>query len=220
MTKKYWLERWNRDEIGFHQDSCNPYLLRFWPLLQLASCSQVFVPLCGKTRDMVWLRKQGHSVLGVELSERAITAFYKENDLTPSHARGEKLTCFAADNINILFGDFFDLDKKDLMNVHAVYDRASLVALPPEARLRYSQHMLNVLPPATKIMLISFDYPQSEMQGPPYAVSHDEIKSLYQPHAEIQLLTAIDILEENPRFQQRGLSRLQESIFLLTLSNI
>jgi len=220
MTKEYWLDRWIRDEIGFHQNMFNPYLLQYWQTLQLMPGSQVFVPLCGKTRDMIWLRNQGHSVLGVELSTLAIKGFFEENGLLANHDSGEKFDCYTTDLIQILHGDFFNLDKRGLEKISAVYDRASLVALPPETRQRYANHMLNILPPATKILLISFDYPQSEMQGPPFAVSPDEVTALYQKHAEIHLLAQVDVLDENPRFQQRGLSRLQESIFQLTLHRL
>ncbi|SFK27707.1 thiopurine S-methyltransferase [Nitrosomonas aestuarii] len=217
MTKEYWMDRWKRDETGFHQHVFNPYLVQYWEMLQLTLGSQVFVPLCGKTRDMIWLRNQGHSVLGIELSTLAIKAFFEENGLSANHDSGEKFDYYAADAIQIFHGDFFNLGKCDLKKISAVYDRASLVALPPETRRHYAHHMLHILPPATKILLISFDYPQSEMQGPPFAVSPDEVIALYQNHTEIRLLTEADILNENPRFQQRGLSRLQESIFLLTL---
>lgn len=121
------------------------------------------------------------------------------------------------DGIKILCGNFFDLGKNELANVNAVYDRAALVALPPEIRKRYVRHLLNYLPPATKILLINFDYPQSEMPGPPFAVSPDEVEALFHEYAEIKLLDKLDVLAQNQRFQERGLSRLQESIFLLTL---
>ena len=219
MTKDYWLDRWTRDEIGFHQDSFNSYLPEYWETLQLASDGQVFVPLCGKTRDMLWLRNQGHAVLGVELSALAVQAFYRENGLQSdlSHLPGKRFEQYAANRIRILHGDFFDLCNNDLANTRAVYDRASLVALPPDMRRRYANHMRNILPPGTKMLLVSFDYPQPEMQGPPYAVSPDEVIALYRDYAEINVLAQIDVLEDNPRFQQRGLSRLQESIFLLTM---
>jgi len=218
MKKEYWLDRWEREETGFHQDMVNPYLLKYWRTLPLADGSKVFVPLCGKSRDMLWLHEQGHTVLGVELSPLAIQAFFKEAGLKPRHLANEKFGQFAADDIIILHGDFFDLSKNELMNVRAVYDRASMVALPPNMRKRYVHHMLHILPPATQILLVSFDYPASEMSGPPFAVSPDEVKSLYYKKAEIRLLAQIDVLQQNPRFQQRGLSRLQESIFLLTTS--
>ena len=218
MTKDYWLDRWKHNETGFHQDDINAYLIKYWHTLQLEIGTQIFVPLCGKTYDMVWLHNQGHSVLGVELSILAIKAFYEEKGWIPSHLPGKLFDSFTVNNINILHGDFFNLAAHDLANVRAVYDRASLVALSPETRFRYTQHILNILPSTTQILLVSLNYPQPEMQGPPFAVSPDEIIALFQNYAKIQLLEQVDILEENPRFQQRGLNQLQENIFLLTLN--
>ena len=219
MEKNFWLERWEREEIGFHQNEINPYLRQYWQELPLAHGSEVFVPLCGKSRDMLWLREQGHSVLGVELSAIAAQAFFKENDCAPQHVTGGKFERYETDGMRILCGDFFDLGKDDLAQVGAVYDRASLVALPPEMRERYARHLVSILPPATPILLVAFDYPQAEMPGPPFAVSVNEVESLYREHAEIRLLAQLDVLAQNPRFQERGLSRLQENIFLLTLRN-
>ena len=129
--KDYWIERWKRGEIGFHQDEINPYLRRYWQELHLPPTSvgggsgesQVFVPLCGKSRDMLWLRDQGYSVLGVELSAIAVRAFFEENGYTPRHVTREKsdqldqsgrFDCWQANGIRILHGDFFDLSKDDL----------------------------------------------------------------------------------------------------------
>jgi len=217
MEKDFWLERWERHEIGFHQDEVNPYLRQYWHELQTPNDGTVFVPLCGKSRDMLWLRKHGHPVLGVELSEIAVQAFFGENNFIAQHSTQGKFDSCAADGFRILCGDFFDLSKDDLAQVSAVYDRASLVALPPEMREHYAQHLVDILPSGTKILLITFDYPQQEMSGPPFAVSIAEVEALYRDRAEIRLLAQEDILEQNPRFQQRGLSRLHENIFLLTL---
>ncbi|HEX8874342.1 MAG TPA: thiopurine S-methyltransferase [Nitrosospira sp.] len=216
MQKNYWLERWEREDTGFHQNEVNPYLSQYWRELHLAPSSEVFVPLCGKTRDMRWLREQGYPVLGVELSAVAVQGFFEENGDTPHHVIGEKFDRWEANGVSILCGDFFDLSKDDLSKVSAVYDRASLVALPTEMRERYARHLLSILPPATQILLITLDYPQTEMLGPPFAVSESEVVSLYREHAAIRLLGRLDVLAQNPRFQERGLSRLQESIFLLT----
>lgn len=216
MKKEYWLERWRQEEIGFHQSEINPYLSRYWPELQVAPGKQVFVPLCGKSRDMIWLREQNLSVLGVELSPLAVEAFFKENGYSPRHIIGEKFDQWDAGGIRLLCGDFFDLKKDHLAQVNAVYDRASLVALPPETRDAYTDHLLCILPPAIRILLVTFDYPQAEMSGPPFAVSTAEVEALYGKRTDIRLLAKFDVLTENPRFQQRGVSRLQESIFLLT----
>ena len=212
----YWLDRWERDEIGFHQTDVNSYLSKFWSELKLTHGSKVFVPLCGKSRDMLWLNEQGHTVLGIELSKLAVQAFFTENEYTPKQETNNKFDVFSVDDLSILCGNFLDLDKNNLATVSAVYDRASLVALPPEMRERYVKHLTNILPPNTQILLITFDYPQSEMAGPPFAVSPNEVKRHYQQHADIRLLAQLDVLEQNPRFQERGLSRIQESVFLLT----
>ncbi|MDO8262921.1 MAG: thiopurine S-methyltransferase [Gallionella sp.] len=217
MKNEFWLERWERDEIGFHQNEINPYLCQYWKELHVAHDGEVFVPLCGKSRDLLWLRKQEHPVLGVELSAIAVQAFFKENGLTPDHVTAGKFDRYEADGIHILCGDFFDLNKDDLAKVSAVYDRASLIALPPEMRERYARHLVSILPPATQILLITFDYPQPEMPGPPFAVSTGEVEALYLGYAEVRLLAHLDVLPQNPHFQGRGLSRLQENIFLLTL---
>lgn len=230
--KDYWIERWKREDTAFHQNEINPYLRQYWQELHLLPASattrsgksEVFVPLCGKSRDMLWLRDQGYSVLGVELSPVAVQAFFEENAYIPRHVAREKSGQLGqfdpfdrreADGICILCGDFFDLSKDDLGTTSAVYDRASLVALPPDMRARYTFHLLNILPPGTQILLITFDYPQWEMPGPPFGVSTDEVETLYRERAEVKLLAQLDVLEQNPRFQERGLSRLEESIFLL-----
>jgi thiopurine S-methyltransferase len=217
MKKDFWLERWEREDIGFHQNEVNPHLCEYWPELNIARGSMVFVPLCGKSQDMLWLRDQGLQVLGVELSAIAVRAFFKENGYTPQHINSGKFDRCDANGIRILCGDFFNLDKDDMANVSAVYDRASLIALPPEMRERYVLRLVNILPPATQILLITVDYPQPEMQGPPFSVSSGEVEALYCKHAEVRLLAHLDVLEQNPRFQQRGLSSLRENIFLLTL---
>ena len=217
MNKEFWLERWERQEIGFHQDAINPCLRQYWNELRVAHDAAVFVPLCGKSLDLLWLHKQGHPVLGVELSAIAVQAFFQENGHTPHRSTTEKFEHYKAGGFSILSGDFFDLRKDDLAEVCAVYDRASLIALPPEMRERYVRHLVNILPPATRILLLTFDYPQSEMSGPPFAVSVNEVETLFRGFAEIRLLAQLDALPQNQRLHERGVRRLQENIFLLTL---
>lgn len=217
MNRDFWLERWQRNQIGFHENEVNPYLSQFWSQLALDPESKVFVPLCGKSVDMDWLGQHGYKVLGVEFSDIAAQAFFKENGYTAHASNNGKFTQYEENNIRILCGDFFELSREDMLGVTAVYDRASVVALPLDKRPRYVEHLVSILPAKTKILLITFVYPQAEMQGPPFSIAADEISLLYQEYAEINLLAKVDILAQNPRFQQRGLTRLHESIYLLDL---
>ena len=214
MEKDFWLERWEKEEIGFHQDDFNAHMRRYWKAPE--GC-EVFVPLCGKSLDMLWLRDQGHRVLGVELSEIAIRSFFEENGMVPVRTSRGKFESWEAGNITLLCGDFFDLEPRDLENSKAVYDRASLVALPKEMRKSYAAHLAGILQPGTKTLLITFDYPAHEMQGPPFAVSIAEVSALYDRYAEIEILEEYDALEANPRFLKRGLTRLHENILRLTM---
>ena len=217
MKREFWLERWERAEIGFHQDEVNPYLRRFWHELSVARDGEVFVPLCGKSLDMAWLRQQGCFVLGVELSAIAVQDFFREQGLSPQRLSGGHFDNLLADGMCLACGDFFDLCKEDVAQVSAVYDRASLVALPPAMRECYARHMAEILPLGTRILLIAFDYPQAEMQGPPFSVSVQEVQALYGRYAQIRLLAQEDVLEQSPRFKLRGVTRMQENVFLLTL---
>ncbi len=209
MEKDFWLERWELQQIGFHQNAVNPYLERYGDRLK----GKVFVPLCGKSLDMSWLAGQGAEVLGVELSPIAVRAYFEENGVSATCKSCGKFESHEANGIRILCGDFFDLRREDMQGVSAIYDRASMVALPVAMRERYVHHMMSILPEGAEILLITFDYPQDEMQGPPFAVSVEEVKRLYRDLAHIALLDQADILE--PRFAERGVTRMQEKVFLL-----
>jgi thiopurine S-methyltransferase len=217
MKKDFWLERWERAEIGFHQDEINQYLIRYWPKLNVAVGSTVFVPLCGKSRDMLWLRDQGYEVVGVELSPVAVRAFFEENGLEPTISYHNGFDQCEASHIRLLCGDFFQLGKDDIPGVNAVFDRASLVALPPEMRKQYVRLMLEILPHGTEILLISFEYDQSKMSGPPFAVTREEVYQLYSKATAVELLAHFDTLDGNQRFRARGLDHLFENIFRITV---
>jgi thiopurine S-methyltransferase len=193
-------------------------LRQHWPELNLTNGGKVFVPLCGKSLDLLWLGEHGYSVIGVEISSIAVNSFFTENDIQPTHISHNNFENYEAQNIKIMCGDFFDLEKVDLANIDTVYDRASLVALPPEMRERYVRHLVNILPPKTQILLITFDYPQDEMSGPPFAVSVNEVKSFFAKYAEVRLLAQHDAMALNPRFKERGLSRIHENVFLISLN--
>lgn len=216
MDTNYWCERWARNETGFHKNEINPNLQRFWPKLNLAEGSRVFVPLCGKSRDMLWLREQGHEVIGVEISPLAVETFFAENGQQASVTKHGAFRIYQSNEFQIYCGDFFQLTSEDITGVSAVFDRASLIALPPSMRHAYAAHMLNILAPGVTTLLITLSYHQHEMQGPPFSVNESEVRELYGKSSQIQLLHNAGVLDDEPHFRNKGLSQLQENIFLLT----
>jgi thiopurine S-methyltransferase len=216
MDTDYWRERWVRSETGFHQQEINPHLQRFWSALNLAPGSRVFVPLCGKSRDMLWLRGQGHEVVGVEISPLAVEAFFAESGLHASVTKHDTFSIYQTERLRLYCGDFFQMKSEDVAGVSAVFDRASLIALPLSMRSAYAAHMQTILASGVKTLLVTFDYPQHEMQGPPFSVKEPEVRALYEKTGEVRLLYSADILDKEPRFRDKGITQLQEKIFLVT----
>ncbi|MEJ2479084.1 MAG: thiopurine S-methyltransferase [Acidihalobacter sp.] len=212
MTPEFWLQRWQENRIGFHQSQINVHLEAYWPTLRIPAGATVFVPLCGKSLDMLWLAAQGYRVLGVELSPLAAEAFFEENGLTPEIESQQAFQRYRCGEIEILCGDFFDLQGNDLARVSAVYDRASLIALPPDMRTRYASKLHGLLPSRQPILLITLDYPQDERQGPPFAVTEAEVHELYAGRWQVEKIASRDLRGENDRAQ---LSRFDEHVFVL-----
>jgi thiopurine S-methyltransferase len=215
MDPAFWLERWQQNQIGFHQAEISAHLQDFWGALALPRGSSVFVPLCGKSRDMLWLRAQGHGVLGVELSPIAVNDFFRENGLAPQRRHEGFFERCVADDLEILCGDFFALTADQLAGVAGVYDRASLIALPADMRLSYARHLQHILPASAEILLITVEYPQAQMDGPPFCVHQTEVEQLYRERYAVTVLYTKDVLAENARFRERGLSALIEKVYRL-----
>jgi len=217
MEKHFWLERWQQNQIGFHNPDINTHLIACWPGLNCPAGATVFVPFCGKSNDMLWLNAQGFRVIGVEISELAVKAFFAENGLSPAVKTYDAFREYRYGDLVIFCGDFFQLDPKRLAEVDAVYDRASLVALPADMRLAYVEKLTQSLQTGTRILLVSFDYPQHEMQGPPFSVPAEEIRVLYANWGHIEFVYSSDLLADDARFRERGLSYLHEQIYRISV---
>ncbi len=215
MDAAFWHARWQAQEIGFHQDAINLHLQQFWPELKLPAKAVVFVPLCGKSKDMLWLAAQGYRVIGVEISDIAVADFFAESGLKPQLTTTRQFKEYRCDELCILQGDFFDLTAKDLEKVTAVFDRAALIALPDTLRTRYAEHLKKILPQKIQSLLVTLNYAQAEMSGPPFAVTEAMVRHLFADEFSIQLLRSLAILEEQPRFKSRGLTQLDEQVYLL-----
>ncbi len=215
MDRSFWQERWQRGEIGFHQARVNGLLSRLWPKLALPKDSTVFVPLAGKSQDMAWLASEGHSVIGVELSEIAVRDFFEESGLAPEVTSDGRFEISTVGPFKLYCGDFFNLTAEDLKDVTAVYDRAALIALPPEIRRRYAEALARVLPRDAVIFLISIEYPDGVLSGVPFSVSQAEIEKLYGSAFDLEILERRDGLTHSENLKKRGVTWLEETAYLL-----
>ncbi len=183
MDSSFWLKKWEKNEIAFHNSEANPALVKHFPALDLAPGDRIFLPLCGKTLDIGWLLSQGYRVAGAELSDIAIEQLFSElgvePNISPNVSEEGKSKHYSANNIDIFVGNIFDLSSEMLGPVDAIYDRAALVALPEEVRDRYTPHLKEITANAPQL-LICFEYDQSLMAGPPFSISPQEVARHYK----------------------------------------
>lgn len=192
MDAHFWHQRWEKNQIGFHQSEANAMLVDQLQTLPLAKGSRVFVPLCGKTRDIAWLRAQGHRVVGVELSALAIDQLFADLGLEPSISAVGDMHHYSAVNIDIFVGDVFRLTDDLMGRVDAVYDRAALVALPSDLRKKYASHVFEITNAAPQL-LICFEYDQTVMQGPPFSIDMQEIVRVYGAFYDLAALASAPV---------------------------
>lgn len=192
MEKEFWIESWDKRQIGFHSPAANAFLTEYLPKFDLKRGARICLPLCGKTLDIHWLLAQEYKVVGIELVETAIKELFVELGMKPTLAKRGSLKFYQAENIDIYVGDLFELTRAELGEVDFVYDRAAIVALPEDMRQRYTAHILEITQSAPQLLL-TFDYDQAEMPGPPHFLSGTEINDHYAAVFQIDELARRDV---------------------------
>ena len=188
----------------------NDLLAKHWSTIEANQGANVLVPLCGKTLDMHWLHDKGHTITGIELVEEAVHQFFDEAEATPAiHQEGAHKR-FTADGLTILQGDLFTLPT-DAVSSDAWYDRAAMVALPSTMRQAYVNQIHSLCAPGSVGLMITFAYPQEQMQGPPFSLPNQEVFTLFEDRFEVTLLETVQLEDE----KQRGISELTSSVFKL-----
>jgi thiopurine S-methyltransferase len=192
VEASFWHQRWEKNNIAFHESEANPLLVKYFKELSLVKGSRVFLPLCGKTLDIPWLLSDGYRVAGAELSKIAIEQLFTELGIEPKISRIGAVDRYGATNIDIFVGDIFDLSSKMLGRVDAIYDRAALVALPEVMRNRYAAHLTEITDKAPQL-LICYEYDQSLMEGPPFSISDEEVNQHYIDNYDLTLMASTNV---------------------------
>lgn len=192
MEATFWHNRWQTNQIGWHEQAVNPLLITHFPSLNVPPGSRVFVPLCGKSLDLGWLLSEGYAVAGAELSELAVTQLFAELRMEPTISEVGRHKLFHGEKIDIFVGDLFDLSREVLGLVDAVYDRAALVALPEIMRAQYTTH-LKALTALAPQLVIGYEYDQTVVPGPPFSVTSEELHHHYSDSYSLTLLARVDV---------------------------
>jgi len=210
MEAHFWHQRWENKEIGFHASEVNPFLRSHISQLKLQAGDHIFLPLCGKTKDIAWLLEQGYQVTGAELSEIAVKELFQELRITPTTKALGELTEYSSGPLRILVGDIFQVNADILGSVQAIYDRAALVALPDTMRTQYTAHLIQITQTAPQL-LITYFYNQQLIAGPPFALSDTEVHIHYASTYHIAQLECQEVAGG-----LKGKVPSQETVWLLT----
>jgi thiopurine S-methyltransferase len=209
MTPDFWHRRWQKNEIGFHESEGNHILKAYFDAWKLAPGSLVFVPLCGKTRDIAWLLNHGYTVVANELNDIAVKALFDDLGVVPETCNVGSFVKYTAPNLSVFAGDFFALTESDIGRIDGIYDRAALVALPQDLREQYVQHLMSITQ-TSRQFLVAFDYEQSLFAGPPFSVTPAEVERQYARSYKITCLHRNKV-----EGGIRGQSEAYEAVYLL-----
>ena len=212
MEAQFWINAWNEGRTNFHKEEFHDKLIQFYPELNVKAGQKVLVPLCGKSKDLLWLHDQGLNVHGLELYQNAVEAFFSENSLEGYNKFQDKdFIQYRYKNIVINCGDFFKLKARNEYDL--IYDRASLVALPSEMRKMYAQIVTDALKVGGKYLLIVYEYDQKKLDGPPFSVDADEVHKLYGDNFSIQLKESERPIKENLKLVQHD--HFKQTVYIL-----
>lgn len=192
MDPNFWHQRWEKKETAWHENKVNPLLVQYFNELSLPKRRRVFVPLCGKTLDISWLLSKEYRVAGAELSQLAVEQLFFELGVQPDITAVGQVERWSAKNIDIFVGDIFAVTKKMLGPVDAIYDRAAFVALTETMRNRYTAHLMEMTDKAPQL-LICYVYDQRLMEGPPFAISEEEVRRHYAGTYDVRLLASAEV---------------------------
>jgi thiopurine S-methyltransferase len=186
LNRERWVKRWDEQhrhsEPGWQNTAPHRFLQKHYDQFYTeVKNPTVFVPLCGKSLDMIYFATHGYNVIGVELSEIGVLQFFTENKIDYKITKKEKASVYETEpneklkKITIICGDLFEAEFEP---VDAIYDRASLYALPSTLRPKYVQKLLSLLK-ENGLWFGIIHEKVGKLTGPPFSVSVDDIKELF-----------------------------------------
>jgi thiopurine S-methyltransferase len=212
MDPTFWEQRWETNQIGFHEGKPNRFLVKH---LERLAAGRVLVPLAGKTVDLDLLIESGREVTAVELVERAVHDYFLERGALPEAERAARSERYVRGALSFVRGDVLE---HLAAPYDAVFDRAATIALPPALRDRYAAHLATLVRPHGVVLLVTLEHDVTSdgaPAGPPFSVDRDEVERLYEAAFTIQELESEDVLAESKNLAAKGATRARERTYTL-----
>lgn len=182
LTAEDWHKRyWEDNNLYFHCEEPHDMLVKFYDRICGERNERIFLPLCGKSVDLMWLANRGHEVVGLEFSDIAVKAVFEESNQEYNVLTQDNFDVYKAKNVplTIYKGDFFLITNKLLGKFDAVWDRGGFTAIEAERRSEYVKILLTLLQETGKVLLFSVNFDTSSYGGPPYPASIENVKDYF-----------------------------------------
>jgi thiopurine S-methyltransferase len=149
--------------------------------------------------------------VGVELSDIAVAGFFADHDLEFERESSGTLDRYTAKDypITVYRGDYFSFQSPTF---DALYDRGALVALPQDLRPRYVEHTRQLLRSDAMRLVITLEYDQQVVNGPPFSVLAGELAGYWDDLVRVGEKS--DINNCPPKFRKAGLTDILEVVWL------
>ena len=226
ICSTHYILQWQGDKLGWHKEDINPHLLKHINTILLSSNAgnaypipkhNIFVPLCGKSIDLVYLATHTgiSNVVGIDIVRNAAVDFAsehteftiqevdkqqcKEEEDDTNNKIGKDTTTsiqkFKGNKLTILIDDLFKMPTNNRYDI--IYDRASIVAIKPSLRQEYVNLMGTLLQPGGSILLVTLDRrtttsEEAKNDGPPFSLDEKEIRQLYETQNWVESVTLLE----------------------------
>lgn len=217
MEEEFWKNAWSEGNTGFHRDDFHPELIEFFPKLNLPKTAKILVPLSGKSKDLLWLSHNDYYPYGVEVVPQAVSEFFSENFLEePTLAKKGPLNIYTHEVNSVIHGNFFDLLDQGFQGYFdGFYCRASIVALPKDMREKYARELGKLLTKGAKGLMITFEYDQSLVEGPPFSVEEKEVHEIFSSDFKITRLDSKSHKPKAGKFKGAGIPKFTQVVYQL-----
>lgn len=208
MEKEKWLEAWQIGRTAFHQSAYNKAMVNHFKGQKLKD-KNVFIPLAGKSLDILFFLEKEANVIACEISPIAVEEFFKQSKLEFTTEVFKNFTIYKAKNLTFYLGDFFELTKTQVSHVDVMYDRASVVALPKELRSKYYEKIDQLIHKKTHLLILTYTHDGPMEFGPPFYVPEEEIKKAYANMGHDLQMRAGNPEKTDGRFLEQGITTLK-----------
>lgn len=232
LTLSYWTNRWVNNDIGWNETDGNKLMWKYFPDVLKTKLPEkkpeelrVFVPLCGKAKDMYLLYQMGFTVVGIEISKEAIDDFFTENGVEekemnqPFRSSKDGRLILGQGDLFTFSGDKSQPIQLPFEKFDVMWDRGSFVALNAKDRTAYASMMMSLMADDGLYLLCSLVYDISEYGGPPLTATTEDLMQFYGERCDIQVLDKDDLFSRQEKWKKRGLSMIDEVLHLITLKN-